>query len=64
VDVESQSLSGGRPPGKNAVRLNDVVKFGWEIVPADGGEPAGAGLEFLVLDADGRIRVDYQFIEQ
>jgi hypothetical protein len=51
VDVESQSLSGGPPPGKNAVRLNDGVKFGWEMVPADGGDPAGAGLEFLVLSS-------------
>jgi hypothetical protein len=27
------------------------------------GEVAGVGLELLVLDADGRIRSDYQFIE-
>jgi hypothetical protein len=27
------------------------------------GEVAGVGLEFVVLDADGRIRMDYQFIE-
>jgi hypothetical protein len=26
------------------------------------GAVAGAGLEFLVIDADGRIRSDYQFI--
>jgi hypothetical protein len=25
--------------------------------------PRGLGLEFVVLDADGRIRIDYQFIE-
>jgi hypothetical protein len=43
--------------------LGDVVKFNWEMIPAGGGEAAGAGLEILVLDADGRITTDYQFIE-
>jgi hypothetical protein len=33
------------------------------MVPTGGGEPAGAGLEILVLDEDGRINTDYQFIE-
>jgi CheY-like chemotaxis protein len=27
------------------------------------GSVAGVGLEFLVIDANGRIRCDYQFIE-
>ncbi len=40
-----------------------MVKFNWEMIPADGGEVAGAGLEVLVLDKDGRIKTDYQFIE-
>jgi hypothetical protein len=47
----------------NADRLGSIVKFNWEMVPAEGGEAAGAGLEILVLDEDGRIRADYQFIE-
>ena len=42
----------------NAVRLN------WEMVPAEGGEVASLGFDFLVLDADGRIQLDYQFIDQ
>jgi len=46
-----------------AARLGDVVKFNWEMVSPD-GEVVGVGLEFLVLDADGRIRLDYQFIEK
>jgi hypothetical protein len=33
------------------------------MVPADGGEAAGGGLEVLVLDEDGRIKTDYQFSE-
>lgn len=50
-------------PRDNADRLADIVKFTWEMVPTDGGEPVGAGLEILVLGADSRIRTDYQFIE-
>jgi hypothetical protein len=48
----------------NAARLHDVVKFNWEMVPTGGGAVAAVGLEVLVLDDDGRIRVDHQFIEQ
>ncbi len=51
-----------RPRG-NPSRLDDVVKFGWEMVAKETGEVAGAGLEFVVLEGDGRIRTDYQFIE-
>ncbi|UJW28525.1 hypothetical protein L3Q67_24970 [Saccharothrix sp. AJ9571] len=47
----------------NADRLHDLVKFNWEMVSPD-GEVAGVGLEILVLDRDGRIRTDYQFIER
>jgi hypothetical protein len=43
-------------------RLGDVVKFNWEMASSD-GEAVAVGLEFLVLEADGRIRLDYQFIE-
>jgi hypothetical protein len=48
---------------QNAKRLDDVVTFNWEMVTTAGGEVAGVGLDFLVLGADGRIRIDYQFIE-
>ncbi len=47
----------------DAERLRDVVKFRWEMVPRDGGDVAGVGLEVLVLGAEGRIVGDYQFIE-
>jgi hypothetical protein len=46
----------------NADRLGNVVKFNWEMA-SSGGEVAGAGLEILLLDEDGRIKTDYQFIE-
>jgi hypothetical protein len=44
-------------------RLHDVVKLRWEMVPRDGGDVAGAGLQILMLGADGRTVSDYQFIE-
>lgn len=43
-----------------AVRLHNVVKFRWEMVPVGGGEAAGGGVDVLVLDG-GRVRTDYQF---
>jgi hypothetical protein len=52
-----------RPRG-DAMQIGDAIKFGWEMVPAGGGEVAASGLEFLLLDAHRRIRCDYQFIER
>lgn len=51
-----------RPRG-NGGRLGNIVKFNWEMLPVGGGDPAGVGLEILVLGDDGRIKTDYQFIE-
>jgi hypothetical protein len=45
-----------------AKRLGDVVTWRWEGV-SPGGEVLGAGLEFVILAADGRIAADYQFVE-
>ncbi|OHV45489.1 hypothetical protein [Pseudofrankia sp. BMG5.36] len=45
----------------DAVRLRDVVKFGWETVSVDTGDVVGGGLEIVVLDDDGRIKTDYMF---
>jgi hypothetical protein len=46
---------------KDARPLHDVVTFHWEMLPANGEEVLAAGLEFLILDEEGRIRIDYQF---
>jgi hypothetical protein len=46
----------------DADRVHDVVKFHWEAVDGD-GEVMGAGLNLLVLGADGRIERDYTFVE-
>jgi hypothetical protein len=47
----------------NAARVEDVVKFNWEMVCTNGGEVAGVGLEVLVVGDDGRILAHYQFVE-
>jgi hypothetical protein len=48
----------------DAVRVAEAVKFRWEMwSPAD-GSVAAAGLDLLLLDAEDRIRVDYQFVER
>ena len=47
----------------NADRRGNIVKFNWEMVPTSGGEVEGVGLEILILGDDGRIRIDYRFIE-
>jgi hypothetical protein len=47
----------------DAERLRDAIKFRWEMVSTQDGSVAGVGLEFLLTDAEGRIRTDYQFIE-
>ncbi len=45
----------------NAQRLQDVLTFGWEMRGVT-GEVRSAGLQFLRLNADDQILVDYQFI--
>ncbi|GAA3771681.1 hypothetical protein GCM10022403_003700 [Streptomyces coacervatus] len=45
----------------DAMRLQGLVRFGWEAVSAESGEVVGGGSEILVLDDEGRIRTDYMF---
>ncbi len=47
----------------DADRLQDVLTFRWEAILRDSGEPDGAGRHVFMLDADGRIRLDYLFVE-
>lgn len=47
-----------------AVRVGDAVKFRWEMRSLADGSLAAAGLDLLLLDAEDRIRLDYQFIER
>ncbi|MFE9096974.1 hypothetical protein [Streptomyces sp. NPDC007264] len=45
----------------DAVRLRDLVEFGWEAVSTETGDVVGGGLEVLMLDDNGRIKADYMF---
>lgn len=47
---------------RNAQALGNVVTFNWEMFPAAGDAVVAVGLEFLVLDAHGRIVSDHQFM--
>jgi len=42
---------------------HQAIKFYWALMPADGGMARWVGSDFLMLDEEGRIRADYQFIE-
>jgi hypothetical protein len=33
------------------------------MAPSAGGDAVSGGVQFLLLDADGRIRLDYQFLD-
>jgi hypothetical protein len=45
-----------------ALGHHGCVLFRWEMVETDSGELADAGINLLVLAADGRIDADYQFV--
>jgi hypothetical protein len=45
-----------------ARRLHDVVTFYWEMLPADADTVLARGLEFLIINDEDRILVDYQFV--
>jgi hypothetical protein len=45
-----------------ALRLDNAVTFFWQMLPQGGDTVLATGLEFLIIDAAGRIVVDYQFV--
>ena len=47
---------------RNAQGLHDVITFNWEMIEPATLEVLAVGLEFLRVDADGRIVSDHQFI--
>jgi hypothetical protein len=48
---------------QGARRLGDVVAFEWTMAVKDTGEQLGGGLEVVIVDRDGRIKEDCQFID-
>ncbi len=47
---------------RNAHRLSDVVTFRWEMLAPDSETVLASGLEFLILDDEGRIFLDHPFV--
>jgi hypothetical protein len=45
-----------------ARRLHDVVTFYWEMLPAGADTVLARGLEFLIVNDEDLILVDYQFV--
>jgi hypothetical protein len=45
---------------RNANGLSDVVTFRWEMLAPDSETVLASGLEFLIVDDEGRILVDHQ----
>jgi hypothetical protein len=39
------------------------MRVRWDMTPSAGGEPVSSGAQFLLLDDDGRVRYDYQFMD-
>ena len=48
---------------KGARALRDVVTFDWEMLHADSERIEASGSIVLIADGEGRILVDYQFID-
>ncbi|HUH84492.1 MAG TPA: hypothetical protein VLX85_07765 [Stellaceae bacterium] len=46
---------------KRATGHNDAVKFDWVMLKVPQRTVEAAGLSYLLLDAEGRLRADYQF---
>jgi hypothetical protein len=48
----------------DAVRISaGMVSFKWEMIDMKTGEVAGAGVNVLLLENDGRVRVDHLMVE-
>jgi hypothetical protein len=43
---------------------HDAVRYRWEMVPRDGGEPDSIGTHVATVGPDGRLVSDYQFIDK
>ncbi len=50
-------------PRAQPVSHHSAIRFTWEMITAADGELDSIGTQFMVLGDDGRIRLDYQFIE-
>lgn len=51
-----------RPDGPAAL-IGSTMLMGWQMIELATGARAGGGTDVLTLDAQGRIVIDYQFID-
>ncbi len=47
---------------RSARLRGDVVTFRWEMLLADSETVLASGLEFLIVDGEGRILIDHPFV--
>jgi hypothetical protein len=47
---------------RNAQALRNVITFNWDMLSPEGDKVLTVGLQFLIVDENGRILIDYQFI--
>jgi hypothetical protein len=57
-DERRMFLPLGEPSGHN-----DIIRMRWQMVHQDGGPATSVGTDVLLLDAQGRIRTDWQFVD-
>lgn len=43
---------------------HNVMRFGWELVPTEGGEPVAVGFDVAVTGAEGRIENVIGFLDK
>lgn len=53
---------GNRFQVRDAQALHDSITFYWDMLPPEGERALAIGLEFLLLNEQGRIVADYQYI--
>src|ERR1700733_5548366 len=51
----------GGPPGADPPPAG--TRYVWELAPAEGGEPASVGTHFALVDPEGRLISDHQFVD-
>jgi hypothetical protein len=51
-------------PREEPISHHGAIRFNWEMIAPADDQVDSIGTQFLVLEDDGRIRLDYQFIEQ
>ena len=70
-DRVTRSYERSIAPGLNVFRQagnieahHKVLRFNWHMARKSGDHIVAIGFEFFVLDEDGRIAADYQFIDR